>query len=353
VRVSESAVSAAELMLRQRKLAGEVLPPEVLDYFESGSDDEVARDEAEQAWRRFRLVPSVLRDVAEVDLSTALFGTRLPSPIMVAPTASHGLAAADAELATARGAAEAGSVYTVSTRASASIEDIAEAADRWWMQIYLLRDRAVTAGIAERAKQAGAEALVLTGDTPFVGRKPRQGRPRPLEAPQNLVNLGRHLSPGSLAAQALEQDPHATERDIGWLADITGLPVLVKGVLRADDARRCLDAGAAGLIVSNHGGRQLSRAIPTAEALADVVDASGSAPVLVDGGIRSGQDVLVALALGAAGVMLGRPVLWALAAGGAAAVSQLLCALHSDTSFALRLLGVRSLAELDRGFVRR
>jgi 4-hydroxymandelate oxidase len=195
--------------------------------------------------------------------------------------------------------------------------------------------------------------LVLTGDTPYVGRKAVVGRPNELGSPPTMINLAQHLKPGSDAARATEQNPAATVADIKRLANLSGLPVLVKGVMRPDDAERCLEAGAAGLIVSNHGGRQLDRAVPTAMALSAVVAVAGVAPVLVDGGIRSGADVLVALALGARTVLLGRPVAWALAAGGAVGVQGLLERFDDEFEHVLALCGRRSLTEITEDLLAR
>lgn len=207
--------------------------------------------------------------------------------------------------------------------------------------------------MVERAACAGASALVLTGDTPYVGVKGKVEGVRFRVPPEEfLVNLARHLPADADAESAAAQDPTTTTQEIGWLERISGLPVVVKGVLRADEARRCVDAGASGIIVSNHGGRQLSRAVPTATALAEVVDAVGRrVPVLVDGGIRTGIDVLAALAVGADAALLGRPVLWALASGGATAVAELLQAVTDDLAHCLALVGATSPAALDSSCV--
>lgn len=322
------------------------LPRAVFDYYDGGSGDEISRDEAAPAWQAYRFRPRVLVDVAEVSTQCELFGRRLSTPVLVAPMAWHGHAHPDGELATAEGVRGAGSLHVVSTRAGREFEQIAPVAP-WWMQIYVTRERAVTAGVVERAVTAGADALVLTGDTPVLGPKKRQGRPVELDAHEARVNLGRHLPAGADPRTALEQDPTVTVEAIGWLAELSGLPVLVKGVLRGDDARRCLDHGAAGVVVSNHGGRQLDRALASAHALAEVAAAvGGAAPVLVDGGLGSGLDVLTALALGADAVLVGRPVLWGLACDGADGVHGVLAALTSDLATSMRLAGARSLAEL-------
>lgn len=321
------------LLREQHQRALTRLPDEVADYYGGGAGDEIALAEAEAAWWRYRLVPSVLRPVMTLSTTVELFGTSLPHPVLVAPTAFHGLAHPDGEVASAAGAAAAGSLFVLSSRSDRAIEDVAEVAGTWWFQVYVTRDPAVVDDRVRRAVDAGARALVLTGDTPFVGRKARQGRPLALDP-------------------ALEQDPSIDENEIYRLAEFSGLPVLVKGVLRADDARRCLDAGASGLIVSNHGGRQLGRAVATADVLAEVVDGAGDAPVLVDGGVRTGTDVATALALGAKAVLVGKPVLWALAADGTDGVRDLLATVADDFAFTIALLGVTHPSELDRSYVR-
>lgn len=329
-----------------------VVPAGVHEFFASGAGDEVTLAEASQAWARYRLRPRVLRDVGEIDLTTTLLGTGLTHPIGIAPVGYLGLVHPDGEVAVAGAAREHGALLIASTRAAMPIEDIGLAAGPWWFQAYVMRNRDLTARLVERAAAAGARALVLTGDTPLVGIKRRVGASR-IAIPDEtyLVNLGRHLTGGAGRADA-EQDPTATLDAIAWLGRISGLPVLVKGVLRGDDARACLDAGAAGVVVSNHGGRQLDRSVPSAQALVEVVDAvGGQAPVLVDGGIRSGIDALVALALGASAVLVGRPVVWGLATGGQAGVTEALGALRDDLTHVMALAGASSLADVDRSLV--
>lgn len=334
--------------------AAAVLAADAHEFFASGSGDEQALAEAPAAWARYRLRPRVLRDVGTVDLGTTLLGAPVAHPVGVAPVGYLGLAHPDGELAVAAAARESGALYVASTRASTPLEDIAAEAGPWWFQVYVMRNRDLTARLVERAAAAGARALVLTGDTPYVGIKRRVGKQR-IAIPDEafLVNLARHLTgdPGEGRAGA-EQDPTATLDAIGWLAGLSGLPVLVKGVLRGDDAVACLDAGAAGVVVSNHGGRQLDRAVPTALALAEVVRAVRERPgprgtVLVDGGVRSGVDVLVALALGADAVLLGRPVVWGLATGGQAGVVESLTAVRDDLAHAMALAGAAGVGEID------
>ncbi|MGY1740254.1 MULTISPECIES: alpha-hydroxy acid oxidase [unclassified Blastococcus] len=334
--------------------ARNLLEPGVFDYYEAGSGEEITAGEAVQAWRDLRLRPRVLNDVSSVDLRTSLLGADLGSPLLVAPMAFHGLAHPDAECATAEGAGRAGAGLVLSTRSSRTVEDVAAATTApWWFQAYVMRDRGLTEALVRRAAAAGAGAVVLTVDTPYVGRKGRVSGVR-IAVPDDhfLVNLAQHLLPGSIGREAAEQDPSMTPDVIARLAEVSGLPVVVKGVLRGDEARRCVAAGAAGVIVSNHGGRQLDRAVAAAHALPEVVDAvGGTVPVLVDGGIRTGTDALVALALGADAVLVGRPVLWALASGGAAAVEEALQALTDDLRHVMSVAGAARVADLDRSMI--
>ena len=341
----------SSLLTAHEDAARSRLSAEVFDYYDAGSGTETTRAETVRAWADHRWLPRALRDVSTVSLSTRLLGAELPSPVLVAPMALQGLAHAEGEVATARATAQRGHLMTLSTRASSVFEDVAATAGGpWWFQVYVTRDRQVTEQLVVRAAQAGATALVLTGDTPYVGRKPRVAGVRiPLPADQYQVNLGRHLSPGSDPVAGLEQDPATTDAMIGQLTAWSGLPVLVKGVLRPDDAARFLDAGAAGVVVSNHGGRQLDRSVPSAHALAAVVDAvAGRGVVVADSGLRTGLDVMTALALGADAAMVGRPVLWALAAGGSEGVGELLDALDDDLRHVMALAGASSLGELGR-----
>ena len=337
------AVDIAELERRARRL----LTPEVYDYYAGGSGSERTLRASVAAWQQHWLLPRVLRDVSTVDTSVRLPGlpeTVARTPVGVAPTGFQGLASPDGELATARGAAAAGALMIVSSRCSRRLEDIGKiAADgegAWWFQVYVMRDRDLTVRLVARAVAAGARALVLTADTPVVGHKRRDRGEDLITETEFTVNTG-PLADLSLAEQAAD----LTFADIGWLARLSGVPVLVKGVLRADDARACLAAGAAGVIVSNHGGRQLDGAVPTALALPAVAaEVGGAAAVFADGGLRTGEDVLAALGLGARAVFLGRPVLWALACGGAEGVRDLLTGLTSDLAHAMTLAGAATLA---------
>jgi 4-hydroxymandelate oxidase len=337
------AVDIAELERRARRL----LTPEVYDYYAGGSGSERTLRASVSAWQQHWLLPRVLRDVSAVDTSVRLPGlpeTVAQTPVGVAPTGFQGLASPDGELATARGAAAAGALMIVSSRCSRRLEDIgkvtADGGGAWWFQVYVMRDRDLTARLVARAVAAGARALVLTADTPVVGHKRRNRGEELVTEAEFTANTG-PLADLSVAEQAAD----LTFADIGWLARLGGVPVLVKGVLRADDARACVTAGAAGVIVSNHGGRQLDGAVPTALALPAVAAEVGSSTaVFADGGLRTGEDVLAALGLGARAVFLGRPVLWALACGGADGVRDLLTGLTSDLAHAMALSGAAALA---------
>jgi 4-hydroxymandelate oxidase len=343
---------AAELQRRARKL----LPSNVYDYYAGGAGRERTLRASEKAWRRVWMAPRVLREVSAVDPSIRLLGTEFATPLCVAPTGYHGLAHPDGELATAAGAAKAGALFVLSTRSSRRIEDVAEvvaaAGGTWWFQVYLMRERELTAGLVRRAAAAGAAALVLTADTPVVGRKRRDSADGVVSDEDFLVNLG-PLGDMGAATQAAD----VTFADISWLSEAAAggggggggrLPVVVKGVLRGDDASACRAHGAAAVIVSNHGGRQLDGALPSAVALPDVAgqqEPGSDWEVYADGGIRTGEDALAAVGLGARAVFLGRPVLWALTCGGADGVRSLLAGLTDDLAHAMALAGAASLAQ--------
>jgi 4-hydroxymandelate oxidase len=333
-----------------QRRAGKLLPRDVYDYYAGGSGRERTRRANEKSWRQVWLAPRVLRDVSAVDTTARLLGTEFATPLGVAPTGFHGLAHPDGEVATAAGAARAGALFVLSIRSTRRIEDVADAVaaegGTWWFQVYLMRDRELTAGLVRRAAAAGAAALVLTADTPVVGRKRRNSADGVVSDEAFLTNLGPLEDLG-----AAEQAADLTFADVGWLREAGGgLPVVVKGVLRGDDAAACQAVGASAVVVSNHGGRQLDGALPSALALPEVAAALGApsagpgGEVYADGGIRTGEDALAALALGARAVFLGRPVLWALACGGADGVRALLAGLTDDLSHALALAGAPSLA---------
>ena len=336
--------------------ARERLDRGVYDYVAGGADDEHSVAAAQAAWSRLRLRPRVLRDVSEVSMATTVLGSQLQVPLLVAPMAYHRMAHPDGEAASAAGAAAAGAGYILSTQATMSVEEVAEAvpgATRWF-QVYVVRDRGWTAELVARAAAAGYRALVLTVDVPLLGNRLRDLRNdfrlptgmKPANAPPAGAARQRELAVDVLA-QTGQFDPGLTPDTIGWLAGQSGLPVVVKGVLRGDDAAACLDAGAAAVVVSNHGGRQLDGVLATADALAEVAAAVGDrAEVYVDGGIRRGTDVVKALALGARAVLVGRPVFWGLAVGGAAGVERVLSGLAGELRLAMALCGAVGVADL-------
>lgn len=325
-----------------REAARGRLDPEVDCYVAQGSRDGLSLLEAGPAWRSFRLRPHVLRDVSHVDLAVDLLGRRSAVPWGVAPTTLQRAVHPEGEIAVARACAQDGTVMVVSSNAGSSFAEIGATGVRWWLQAYLPNRRLLAEPMLARAVAAGAEAVVLTVDTAVVATRYGPGRAEVEARHPGLV--GTNLDPG--LRDGAEGAPVGSEKardlgpgDIGWLRAVTGLPVVVKGVLRADDARRCVEGGAAAVWVSNHGGRQLDRVVATADALPSVVEAiGGSAQVYVDGGVRDGLDVLTALALGADAVFVGRPVLWALV-DGEAGVRRLARELRTQTVEALRLAG--------------
>jgi 4-hydroxymandelate oxidase len=325
--------------------ARRALDPAVFDFYAGGSGDETTLAANAAAWRRVSLRPHVLRDVSAVDTRVRVLGHELAAPVCVAPVGYQTLAHPDGEVAMARGARRAGALLTVSSRSSCRIEEVAAEAGPWWFQAYVLRDRGLTRELVRRAAEAGASALALTGDTPYLGRRRRDRDPDLIPDEVFGVNLGYGFD-----RVMAEQAADVTYDDVGWLAEISGLPVVVKGVLRGDDARACAAAGAAGVWVSNHGGRQLDGAVPTAVALPEVAAAVGGAvEVYADGGVRTGVDVLRALALGAKAVFVGRPALWCLATGGQDAVAEGLEELSGGLAHAMGLAGVTRVAQIDRG----
>lgn len=349
-----------------RRAARAKLPKLAWDYFRSGADAQRTLRANRRAFARWQIWPRVLVDVATRDLSTTLLGTRVTMPILVAPTAYQKLAHPDGECGMARAAAAAGTIAVVSTLATTSLEEVARAADGpRWFQLYVHKDRALTRALVERAHAAGYRALVVTADTPLLGRRladARNGFKLPAHLTMaNLVDAAMVKSaPDQEVGSALEHyfaqrhDASFSWRDLDWLRSLSPLPIVLKGVLRADDAARAVAAGCAAVIVSNHGARQLDGAPATLDALPEIVAAIGErAEVLVDGGVRWGTDVLVALALGARAVLLGRPILWGLAVDGERGARRVLELARDELSRAMALSGCASLAAIDHTLVRR
>lgn len=329
------------------------LSPPVRDYLEMTVDGLTPRlgevDRASAAWSAFDVHPHVLRDVSEVRTATSVLGTEMCAPILTAPIGYLARMHPDGEIALARATARSGTIAVVSTRSTMRFEDVAATGAHWWLQVYLMRDRGLTEDMVDRAVAHGATALVLTGDTPLLAGQTRFAGALGTR-PAHLVNLD--VDPGTLTEDATTQDPAATPKDIRRLRERSGLPILVKGVTRPDDAEAMLDAGADGVVVSNHGRRQMVQVVDTAAVLRAIVDRVGDrAEVLVDGGLRDGASIVIALALGARAVMVGRPAVWGLAADGAEGVVSVLTCLRESLAHSMALVGASELSDLQPDLV--
>jgi len=338
--------------------AQRVMRPESWVFCDTGADDEITAKENVAAWRKLKLRPRVLCDIVEVDTSVSLLGARVATPIMVAPTGRHHLFHAEGERATARGATAAGALYVMSTSGATLVEDVGKerGAAPQWFQLYMQPDRAATGALLDRCVKAGFTALVLTVDQPVPGWSPRAAR-TPVIASEKVRSVNMVGQP--IARTAYDPDRQGLAMfptnfsDLEWLVQRSAMPVVVKGVLRGDDARRCIECGVKGIMVSNHGGRHLDTTVTTAEVIAEIADAVGqSAEVYVDGGIRRGTDIVKALALGARAVLLGRPPLWGLSVGGADGVRMVMEHMHREMVRAMRLCGANSLAALTPDLVK-
>ena len=344
--------------------ARERLDPMLFDYIAGGAGDEWTLHENRAAWSRLQLLPRMLRGVGSRDQRTTVLGTAVSFPVLVPPMGFHGLCHEDAEVATARATAGAGTIFVASTVSNRSLEAIAEAcAGPRWFQLYVYRDKAITRDLVQRAVAAGYSALCLTVDTPLAGPRERDRRNR-LRMPAHLglenfpaTHAERHTA-GSEAESALARyiadmwDANLTWADVDWLESISNLPVIIKGVLAPDDARLAVEHGAAAIIVSNHGGRQLDGVPAPISVLLPVMDAvGGRVEVLLDGGVRRGTDVLKALALGARAVLVGRPVLWGLTLDGESGVAAVLEHLRGEIDLAMALAGCRSVNDIGRELV--
>ena len=335
------------------------LPVGAREYYRGGANDEITLRENRLAWGRLRLHYRVLRDVATRDLSTNVLGKRLSWPVMLAPTAYHRMAHPDGEIASSRAAAALDTQMVLSTLSNTAMEDVArEARSGWWFQLYVYRDRLITRDLIARAEASGCGAIAVTVDAPVGGQRERDVRNQfsyPADLPmQNLVAAGSHYSTPDLSQGGFMGyvnamfDPSLSWTDLDWLCAQTKLPILLKGVARADDAQRAVSHGARGIIVSNHGGRQLDTSPATADVLQSIAAAVGDKiDVLVDGGIRRGTDVVKALALGARAVLLGRPIIWGLAVGGEAGVRRVLEIIQHEFSVAMALCGCANVREID------
>ena len=312
------------------------------EWIRSGSGSEFGGDN-EAAFARRRLRPSVLVDVSDVRTETTVLGASVSVPVMVGPMGLQRAVHPDGELAMAAGAARAGSLFIVAVNATTSIEEIAAAQPKLplWFQLYNWDDRDALAGVIARAEAAGCRAIVPLVNTPIGVNHTSAKIGFRLPAGAKFAHF--ESSPGLIASNTWEY--------LAWLRSVTSLPIVPKGIMTAADAARAVDAGAAGIIVSNHGGRQLARSISTLDALADVVQGAGGAEVYLDGGVRSGGDVLIALALGARAVLVGRPVMWGMALGGADGVARVLDDLRIGLAEDAGMCGIADIAAVPRDLV--
>lgn len=335
------------------ELASACMSEMAMSYVSGGAADEITMRANIEAWRRIRLKPTVLVDVSEIDTGVELLGQRLQMPILLAPAAFHRLCHPEAEMAAVAGANRAGAAMVLSSFATEAVESVAAAAQQpLWFQLYMV-NREITRQLVERAQAAGCKALCATVDTPVLGARHRESRtqfklPEDCKLPNlNLGSVSHRPLRGAIYSELL--NPGLTWKDIEWLRSISKLPVLLKGVMSPEDALRAADSGVDGIIVSNHGGRNLDTLPSTCEVLPRIVEKlQGRLPLIVDGGIRRGTDVVKALGLGAKAVMVGRPYLYALAAAGAAGVARVFELLRTELQMAMALTGRTSIKNIDR-----
>ena len=360
---ARAAVSAPVRLEDYEPRARALLAPTIYDYFAGGAEDEAALGGNRAAYARYRFRFKVLSSVPEPELACEVLGARLTMPVQLAPTATQKMAHPEGEIAAARAAADAGVAYSLSTLSTVSLEEVGKACSGVkWFQLYMYRDRGITIDLIERAAAAGYTAVMLTVDTPRLGRRERDFR-NAFSLPEgmryeNLVGALARTESAEVGQSALsayftaQLDSWLSWKDLDWLVGKCRLPVMAKGVVRGDDARHAVESGVRVVIVSNHGGRQLDYSIATLDALPEVVQAvAADVPVMVDGGVRRGTDVLKALCLGARSVLIGRPYLWALAVDGYAGVARALELMREEIAVSMMLLGVKSLSELGEGLL--
>lgn len=342
-------VGLAELEAEARRL----VTPVISDYIAGGSDDETTRQNNERAFARIGLMPRVLTGSGKPDLTVEILGQKLSMPVFLAPTAFHKLVHHEGELATARAARAADTILIAAMAGTVRVQDVAPETDgRCWFQMYLQPDRAISEDLVHRAEEAGCKALVITVDSAVFGRRDRDVR-----------NGFRDLPAGLICENMRPPEVHETEsrvrsigfstelswKDLEWLRGFTKLPIVPKGIAHPEDAHIAIESGADAIFVSNHGGRQLDTIPATLELLPGIVDrVGGRVPVLMDGGIRRGTDVVKALAMGANAVAIGRPAMWALAMGGADGVTAALNAIREELERAIALCGQPGVSSLNR-----
>ncbi len=331
------------------RMARQLLPPATWDYLSAGADDEVTLAQNRSAFERIVLRPNVLVDVSSINTSTTILGQTISSPLLIAPTGQHAFVTPDAEIATATAASAADTILIASTSSTLAIEEIAAAATApLWFQLYLFADRGRSEAMVRRAETAGCRAIVLTVDSPRWGRKERSLRTED-DLPWRIGNL-EALPPSTVEYR---EGAPATWGDVEWIRKLTPLPIVIKGILTAEDALLAANHGVEALVVSNHGGRQLDGAIASIDALPEVVAAvGGQLEVYLDGGIRRGTDVLKSIALGARAVLVGRPVLWGLAVDGAQGAAEILQMLQHELAWAMALSGRPTIRSIGGNLVR-
>lgn len=343
-------------------LAKEKLTQMAYDYYSSGANDEITLRENIDAYKRIFLKYRVLVDVSSIDMSTEVLGQKISMPLMIAPTAFHKMAHAEGETAVAKAAGTAGTVMILSTLSNSDVEDVVKASTGpVWFQLYVYKDREVTRDLVRRAEAAGCKAIVLTVDAPYLGLRERDVRnkftlPEGLSV-KNLLPVQKGKLPQSndsnLSGYVQEHlDPSLSWKDVAWLKSITKLPVLIKGIACKEDALLAVDQGVEGIVVSNHGGRQLDTCRATIDVLPEVTEAvKGKAEIFMDGGIRRGTDIFKAVALGAKAVLIGRPVIWGLAADGENGVKSVLEILKREFHLAMALCGCDSVSKISREYI--
>ncbi len=350
-------------LLQLEALARELIEPAAFDYIAGGSDDELSLRRNREDFERIALRPRVLVDVSNIDTSTTVLGTPVKLPVLLAPTAGHKLCCADGELATARAAEAAGAIMVLSTISTTSLEDVGAASNGpKWFQLYVYKDREITRALVARAEAARYRALCLTVDVPIMGNRERDLRNSfsfPPEYPlANFMGMDLERMPTGVVGSGLgayissKWDPSLSWKEVDWLCSLTKMPVVLKGIMTAEDAKLAVEHGASAVIVSNHGGRQLDTALSGIAALPEIAEAiDGRIEVLMDGGVRRGTDVLKALALGAKAVLIGRPYLYGLAIGGEQGALRVLELLRTEISISMALAGRPTISSIDRSMV--
>jgi len=344
------------------KLAKEKLPQMAYDYYSSGANDEITLRENIEAYKRILLKYRVLIDVSKLDMATEVLGQKISLPLIIAPTAFHKMANTEGEVAVAKAATNAGTIMILSTLSNSSVEEVALAADgNIWFQLYVFKDREVTRNLIRRAEKAGCKALILTVDAPFLGNRERDVRNK-FNLPEGIVvknlepdykeKLSLKHDSGIAGYFADNLDPSLSWKDVDWLKSNTKLPLIIKGIACKEDALLSVQHSADGIVVSNHGGRQLDTCRATIDVLPEVADAvHDKTEIFIDGGIRRGTDIFKAVALGAKAVLIGRPVIWGLAYDGENGVRSVLEILRKELHLAMALCGCDSVKKINRDFI--